>query len=74
MVQRVQTISSGFTPGAGSFILEAKHNEPGYNRNRFYAGTAIFASNPFGFDNGYFTNGVLALRRFFGMALSSYQR
>jgi hypothetical protein len=51
------TISSGFTPGAGSFILEAKHNEPGYNRNRFYAGTALFASNPFGFDNGYFTNG-----------------
>ncbi|MFI5159266.1 MAG: DUF2341 domain-containing protein [Sphingobacteriales bacterium] len=43
-----------FTTSSASFILETKHKEGAYNRNRFYAATSIFGSNPFGFDNGYF--------------------
>ena len=48
-------ISSPFIPASGAFVLEAKHNEPNYNRNRFYAATTVFGNNPFGFDDGYFS-------------------
>ncbi len=39
---------------SGSFLIETKHREGAYNRNRFYATTSVFGGNPFGFDNGYF--------------------
>src|ERR1019366_9030163 len=55
-------ISSAFTPASTSFILETKHQEAAYSRNRFYAANSSFPANPLGFDNGYFysTQGVAA--------------
>jgi hypothetical protein len=50
-------ISSPFTPASTSFLIETKHYEPAYNRNRFYASATLFGTNPLGFDNGYFYNG-----------------
>lgn len=48
--------TNAFTTSSSSFILETKHKEGAYNRNRFYATTSVFAGNPFGFDNGYFSS------------------
>ena len=54
---------SAFTPTSTSFIIEAKHKEGSYYRNRFYATTAALVSNtttdnnPIGGDYGYFSNG-----------------
>ena len=50
----VAYIASTFSPASSSFILETKHRESGYYRNRFYAASTLFPSNPLGFDNGYF--------------------
>ena len=47
--------TAAFTPASTSFVLETKHKEGAYNRNRFYAATSVFGGNPFGFDNGYFS-------------------
>ena len=47
-----------FTPSSTSFIVETKHQEAKYNRNRFYATNASGGGNPLGFDNGYFFNGT----------------
>jgi Domain of unknown function (DUF2341)/SprB repeat len=58
-------IYSSFTPQSPSFIIEAKHNDPGINRNRYYA---LDASNPsgnggsdavIGVDYGFFLNNSL---------------
>jgi len=43
---------------SGSFVIETKHQESKYNRNRFYATTATGGGNPLGFDNGYFYTGT----------------
>ena len=50
--------TNAFTPSSTSFVLETKHKEGAYNRNRFYASTGVFGGNPFGFDNGYFSTGA----------------
>jgi hypothetical protein len=49
-------ISSAFAPASASFLLETKHREGSYNRNRFYATTALFGGSPTGFDYGYFSD------------------
>ncbi|MEO7046937.1 MAG: DUF2341 domain-containing protein, partial [Ferruginibacter sp.] len=43
---------------SGSFLIETKHQESKYNRNRFYATTSTGGGNPLGFDNGYFYTGA----------------
>ena len=48
--------TNAFTTSSTSFVLETKHREGAYNRNRFYAATGVFGGNPFGFDNGYFNS------------------
>ncbi|NVO20890.1 MAG: DUF2341 domain-containing protein [Bacteroidetes bacterium] len=53
-------ISSPFTPATTSFVLEVKHQEGAYNRNRFYATTSNFAGSPLGFDYGYFSSQTTA--------------
>jgi len=55
-------ISSPFTTASTSFFLETKHLEGAYYRNRFYAATSLFGTNPLGFDNGYFYNGSAGAR------------
>jgi hypothetical protein len=49
-------ISSAFTPSSNSFLLETKHKEPAYNRNRFYASSTLGGFSPTGYDYGFFTN------------------
>lgn len=69
-------LSSAFTTGSTSFIIEAKHKEGAYNRNRFYATTSLFGSNPAGFDNGYFNqNGgaQTTAQIFWGLASPQFQ-
>jgi hypothetical protein len=51
-------LSSQFTPSSTSFLLETKHQEGAYNRNRFYASATLNGANPLGFDNGLFYNGT----------------
>ncbi len=53
-------IASSYTPGSTSYIVETKHRETAYNRNRFYAANTAFPTNPLGFDNGYFNTGTTA--------------
>ena len=59
----IVSMYSAFTPASTSFIIEAKHKEGSYYRNRFYATTAALVSNtitdnnPIGGDYGYFSNG-----------------
>ena len=50
-------ISSQFTTSSTSFLLETKHKEGAYNRNRLYASTSLSGQSPTGFDYGYFYNG-----------------
>ena len=52
--------TTAFTPSSTSFVLETKHQEGAYNRNRFYAANSLFGPNPLGFDNGYFNSGGTA--------------
>ena len=49
---------SAFTPASTSFIIEAKHKEGAYYRNRFYAtdGRLTAAANNSGWDYGYFSS------------------
>ena len=48
--------TNAFTTSSASFIVETKHQEGAYNRNRFYATTGTFGGSPTGFDYGYFTS------------------
>jgi hypothetical protein len=50
--------AAAFVPASTSFVVETKHQEAKYNRNRFYATNASGGGNPLGFDNGYFFNGA----------------
>jgi Domain of unknown function (DUF2341)/SprB repeat len=50
--------TNAFTPNSSSFVIETKHQESKYNRNRFYATTGSGGGNPLGFDNGYFYTGA----------------
>ncbi|MHC1707865.1 MAG: DUF2341 domain-containing protein [Bacteroidales bacterium] len=48
--------TNAFTPSAQSFLLETKHYEVGYNRNRFYATTSTNGGSPIAVgDYGYFS-------------------
>ena len=48
--------SDAFTPSSSSFLLETKHYEVGYNRNRFYAATTVNGGSPISVgDYGYFS-------------------
>jgi hypothetical protein len=42
-------------PSSTSFIVETKHREVGYNRNRFYATVSPGGGSPTPFDYGYFS-------------------
>jgi hypothetical protein len=53
-------ISSAYTPTTTSYLLETKHQEGAYNRNRFYATNSIFGGSPTGFDYGYFSENTTA--------------
>ncbi|MBK7172939.1 MAG: DUF2341 domain-containing protein [Bacteroidales bacterium] len=53
-------ISSEYTPAGTSYLLEAKHQEGAYNRNRFYASNSLFGGSPTGFDYGYFSETATA--------------
>lgn len=53
-------ISSEYTPAGTSYLLEAKHQEGAYNRNRFYASNSLFGGSPTGFDYGYFSENTTA--------------
>ncbi|MEO8416710.1 MAG: DUF2341 domain-containing protein [Ginsengibacter sp.] len=50
--------AAAFAPVSTSFVVETKHQEAKYNRNRFYATNAPGGGNPLGFDNGYFFSGT----------------
>ncbi|MCX6223244.1 MAG: DUF2341 domain-containing protein, partial [Bacteroidia bacterium] len=55
--------TSAFAPASSSFLLETKHREVGYNRNRFYATTSAGAGCPAGLtptDYGYFSTSATA--------------
>ena len=48
--------TSPFTPSSTSFLIETKHREVGYNRNRMYATTGTFGGSPVAVgDYGYFS-------------------
>jgi len=47
-------ISSAYTPSSTSYLLETKHRETAYNRNRFYAATT--SAGGFSPDYGYFSS------------------
>lgn len=51
----ISNVSPFSLPSSTSFILETKHREVGYNRNRFYATVSPGGGSPTPFDYGYFS-------------------